>query len=124
MSTCREISAYVHFACLSDGCDSRPGPPAAIGDSEQAILSCNCLGPDGAFDNIRVDISQAVIGALAPHHNFELSFSIGLLAPNFTTSNIRAMPALNARPTGGSIHFAIIELIIVVPITTDIVTYL
>lgn len=50
----------VHFRCLQQCCDGRPGLSAPVAASEEAILSRNCLWPDGAFDNVGVELDATI----------------------------------------------------------------
>ena len=43
------------------GGDAGPGPAAAVGAGEEAVLSGDGLGPDGAFDGVAVDVDAAVV---------------------------------------------------------------
>lgn len=50
----------VHLGGLQQGGDGRPCAAATVAAGEQGILSRNGLWPDGAFDDVGVDLDTAV----------------------------------------------------------------
>ena len=50
----------VHPACLQEGGDSGPRAAASVRSGEEAVLARDGLGPDGAFDDVGVELDQAV----------------------------------------------------------------
>lgn len=50
----------VHLRCLQQCRDGRPGSSAAVAAGKQTILSRNCLWPDGALDDVGVELDATI----------------------------------------------------------------
>lgn len=50
----------VHLTGLQEGGDSGPCATSAIRSGEQAVFSRDCLGSDGALDNVGIELNAAI----------------------------------------------------------------
>jgi hypothetical protein len=50
----------VHLGCLKECRDRRPGPATTIAACEETVLSRDRLGPDGALNDVAVELDRAV----------------------------------------------------------------
>ena len=56
----RRVADVVHFGRLQEGGNSCPNSSPAFTASEQTVLADDCPGPDGALNDVRVDLDATV----------------------------------------------------------------